>query len=295
MGMIWGIFWKKYRRILGYLCLFLLPLGALFIDEVRFPKTMIVQGINSWIVHPIIESIDHSIGGVTYIFKNYVALRKVKETNDELQKEVAKLKLDIIQYKEIAQENERLQHVLNLKKNVGGEAHAAQVIGEDTSPDRFTYLINIGAKDGIEIRGPVLTPDGIVGVIKEVYDHTALVVTILDPSNIVDAVDVRSRSHALLEGTGHDYVVRTKFVDRVEDFHVGDSLLSSGLDGIFPKGYPLGTIVQVDKPALGVLQASYVRPAVDYDKLEEVLVLPPMKRDATVQISNDSKVKGNAR
>lgn len=275
--------------------LFALPFAALFFDEVRVPKTLFVQKINSWIVHPTAESIKNSLGGVSYIFKNYLALRKIKENNDLLVVENDKLRLQIAQLKETAIENERLSDLLELKKRTSSEGKVARVIGEDASPDRFTYLINIGAKEGIQIRSPVLTPVGIVGQVREVYDHSALVVTLLDPSSVIDAVDTRSRSHALIEGTGKDYLAKTKFVDRIEDFRVGDQMLSSGIDGLYPKGYPIGIVVEVQKPALGVLQTSYLRPAVDYDKLEEVLVLPPPPQSPNVQVSNQSKGPETAR
>jgi rod shape-determining protein MreC len=277
--MIWGLFWKKYRKLLGYAALFLLPLAAFFVDELRFPKTIFVQKINSWIVHPVSESIHNSFGGIGYIFKNYVALRKVNDQNNDLKKENAQLKLEIKKLEEKGLENTRLFALLDLKKQASLAGRVGQIIGEDATVDRFSYLINIGSKDGIVSRSPVLTPDGIVGQVRDVFDHSAVVVTLLDPSNIIDAVNTRSRSHALVEGTGKDYLAKTKFVDRIEDFRVGDTLLSSGLDGIFPKGYPIGTVVDIRKPALGVLQTSLLRPAIDYDKLEEVLVLPPPEKN----------------
>lgn len=294
-GMIWGLFWKKYRRLLGYAALFLLPFAAFFIDEIRFPKTVFVQKLNSWIVHPISESVHNSLSGVTYIFKNYVALRKVNEQNELLKKENGQLKLEISRMLEGQQENTRLYALLDLKKEAANAGRIAQIIGEDAAVDRFTYLINVGSKDGVLARSPVLTSEGIVGQIRDVYDHTAVVVTLLDPSNVIDGVDTRSRSHALIEGTGRDYLAKTKFVDRIEDFKVGDLIISSGLDGIFPKGYPIGTIVDVQKPALGVLQSSFLRPTIDYDKLEEVLVLPPLRKDDIVQVSIQEKAKGDAR
>ena len=270
LGMIWGLFWKKYRRLLGYTALFLLPFSAFFIDDFRFPKTIFVQKINSWIVHPITESIHNSFGGISYIFKNYVALRKVKEENDALKKQVALLNLELLKSEESNKENSRLYSLLNLKKDQPPAAKVAQIIGEDASIDRFTYLINLGSKDGIKPHSPVLTPEGIIGQVRDVFDRSATVVTLLDPSNVIDTVATRSRSHALVEGTGKDYLARTKFVDRIEDFKVGDLLISSGIDGIYPKGFPVGTIVEVQKPGLGVLQSSLLRPAVDFDKLEEV-------------------------
>ena len=282
-GMIWGVFWKKYRKLLGYAALCLLPFATFFVDEIRFPKTIMVQKINSWIVHPIAESIHNSLGGVTYIFKNYLALRNLKEKNDELLKETGRLKLEILRLQENGQENIRLFSLLDLKKEALGVGRIAQVVGEDATIDRFTYLLNLGSKEGILPKSPVLNSDGIVGQIRDVFDHSSIVVTLLDPYNIIDAVDTRSRAHALVEGTGKEYLAKTKFVDRIEDFKVGDLMLSSGLDGVFPKGYPVGTIVEVKRPALGVLQYSYLRPTVDFDKLEEVLVLPPLKTENVLQ------------
>jgi rod shape-determining protein MreC len=277
--MIWGHFWKKYRKLFGYIALFLLPIGALYIDEIRFPKTLILQNINSYIVHPISESISSTVSGIVYISQNYVALRNVKAQNEELAKANAQLKLELLQLQEMGLENKRLFALLSLKKDRSQKGIIAHIIGEDATSDRFTYLINAGVKDGIQPYSPVLNSDGIVGLIKEVYAHSSILVTLLDPSSTIDAVSVRSRSHAFIEGTGREYLARTKFVDRIEDFKVGDMLLSSGLDGLFPKGFPIGTIVEVKKPALGVLQTSYLRPSVEYDKLEEVLVLPPLKQD----------------
>lgn len=294
--MIWGVFWKKYRKLLGYFLLFALPFGALFLDELRFPKTLLLQKLNSWFIHPAVESVESSVGGVSYIFKNYVSLLKLKETNQLLVEENSKLKLEIMQYKEMGIENDRLRSLIDLKKEFFNLGKVAKIIGEDSTPDRFTFLINIGANQGVDVRSPVLTREGIVGQIKEVYSTTALVITVLDPSHVIDSVDIRSRSHAIIEGTGREYLAKTKYVDRIEDFKVGDVLISSGQDGVFPKGFPIGVIVSVEKPRLGVLQVSRLRPTVDFDKLEEVLVLPPLKKEGDIQVSNEkASIKGTAR
>jgi rod shape-determining protein MreC len=293
--MIWGHFWKKYKRFLGYASLFLFPFAALTFDDFRFPKTLFIHKVNSWVVHPTAESIHNSLNGVVYIFKNYVALLKVKQSNDELTKENANLKLKLLQLEEVSKENKRLATLLDLKKITHGNAKVARIIGEDVSPDRFTYLLNLGSRDGIELRSPVLNSDGVIGLIKEVYEHSSVVVTLLDPSSIIDVVNMRSRSHSLLEGTGKEYFARTKYVDRIEDLKVGDLLLSSGIDGIFPENFPVGTIVDVQKPAQGVLQSAFVRPAVDFDKLEEVLILPPLKSPITIRVTTQALSEGSAR
>ncbi|MEZ4816080.1 MAG: rod shape-determining protein MreC [Bdellovibrionota bacterium] len=290
-----GAFLEEIQEVAGICRLVSSTLCSIFVDEFRFPKTIMVQKINSWIVHPVSESIHNSFGGVAYIFKNYVALRNVKEENGELKKQISTLELEVKNLQENGLENKRLYALMNLKKENNIAGKVAQIIGEDATIDRFSYLINLGSNDGIEIRSPVLIPDGIVGQVRDVYENTAVVVTLLDPSNIIDGVGTRSRSHALIEGTGKDYLARTKFVDRIEDFKVGDLMLSSGLDGIYPKGYPIGTIIDVQKPGLGVLQSSLLRPAVDYDKLEEVLVLPPLKNHKIVQVSTQESNKGEAR
>jgi rod shape-determining protein MreC len=149
----------------------------------------------------------------------------------------------------------------------------AKIIGQDSSSESLGFFLNVGERDGVQPRMPVVTASGIVGSILRVYPSSSLFVAVADPAHNVDGIVNRSRARFVVEGLGHALRGRLKYLDRSEDVRVGDLVLTSGLDGVFPKGHPIGTIVRVKKPRSGVAQEAELRPIVDLGRLEEVVVL----------------------
>ncbi len=213
-------------------------------------------------------------GGLTRAWDAYVDLRRVREENEQLRRRLAELERQAVLFAEMAETDRRLSELLKFRVNLVGEAQAALVIGRDPFPSFGTMVISKGSSDGIERGMPVVAAQGVVGRILAVAPHASRVLLITDHNSGVDALVQRTRARGVVEGTV-DGRCLMKYIMREEDVAVGDRVVTSGLDGIFPKGLLVGEIVHVTKGTRGLLQVAEIRPAAPINDLEEVLVLAP--------------------
>jgi len=210
-----------------------------------------------------------SIGG---IWSGYVDLVHVRKENQKLKKENQKLKFDLSRLEEEAQASKRLRKLLDFTQAVDFDMIPAQVVGRDPSGWYNTLLIGKGAKDGLRQDMAVVSHQGVVGRIVSVSGNYAKVLLIIDQNSAVDALIQESRRKGILIG-GPGKLCRLNYISPLYTINAGDSIVTSGLDGIFPKGLPLGTVKNVESEKRDMFQKILVRPAVDFSRLEEVLVI----------------------
>jgi len=209
-----------------------------------------------------------------------VGLWRARQEVEQLRARVRDLERDTAVLTETQLENDRLRTLLDFRQTLHGELLTARVIGHDASGLSRTVTIDQGTAAGVEKGAAVLAPGGLVGQVFLASPHAARVLLVTDHNSGVDAVVQRTRGRGIVEGTieGH---CGLKFVKRTEDLQVGDLVLSSGFDGIFPPALPVGRISAVDKQGQGLFQYAQIEPAVDVDRLEEVLVtLGPVRPSA---------------
>jgi rod shape-determining protein MreC len=190
---------------------------------------------------------------------------------DALRARVQELERQAARLTEIELENTRLRQLLDFRQTLAGQLLTARIIGHDATGLSRTIAIDQGTAAGVARGAAVLAPGGLVGQVILVSPHAARVMLVTDHNSGVDAVVQRTRGRGIVEGTA-DGRCGLKFVKRTEDLQLGDLVLSSGLEGIFPRGLPIGRIVEVDKQGQGLFQYAQIEPAVDMDALEEVLV-----------------------
>jgi rod shape-determining protein MreC len=212
------------------------------------------------------------VGSVRTVFQNYVLLINLKEENRQLQEEVRHLKQENADLKESAQTLERLQRLLLLKTRVPGPMIAAEVVAHSPSAWFRTIVINKGQRDGVKKGFPVVTFEGVVGKVTRVSSSSSVVLLVVDRNSAVDCFVQRSRTRGILEGEGEGRCY-LRYVSRTEDIQVGDHIVTSGLEGIFPKGLSLGEVVTVEKKPYGLFQEIEVMPSADLGRLEEVMVI----------------------
>ncbi len=198
-------------------------------------------------------------------------LWRARAEADALRERLRALEHDTARLTEMELENARLRGLLDFRQTLQGALLTARVIGHDASGLSRTLTIDQGSTAGVARGAAVLAPGGLVGQVFLVSPHAARVLLITDHNSGVDAVVQRTRGRGIVEGTV-DGRCGLKFVKRTEDLQLGDLVLSSGLDAIFPRGLTIGRIVAVDKQGQGLFQYAQVEPAVDMDELEEVLV-----------------------
>jgi rod shape-determining protein MreC len=199
-------------------------------------------------------------------------LLRARDEAEALRARVRQLEQDTARLAEIEAENARLRALLDFRRTLGGTLLTTRVIGHDAAGLSRTLVVDQGSAAGIAKGAAVLAPEGIVGQVFQVSPHAARVLLVSDHNSGVDAVVQRTRGRGIVEGTA-DGRCGLKFVKRTEDLQVGDLVVSSGLDGIFPRGLPIGHIQAVDKQGQGLFQYAQIDPAVDVQRLEEVLVM----------------------
>ena len=208
----------------------------------------------------------------------YVDLVDARHDNEQLQERVAALERELVRLGELERENARLGELLSFRARLAGAAYGARVIARDPGPLSMTLTIDRGERDQVRRGMAVLAPQGVVGQVAEVSHTAARVVLLTDHNSGIDAIVQRSRARGIVQG-GTDGSCYMNYLNRDADVAVGDRVLTSGLDGIFPKGIVIGEVVEVARRHRGLLQAAVVRPSVALDRLEEVLVV-----DATAQV-----------
>jgi rod shape-determining protein MreC len=213
--------------------------------------------------------------GSRSIAEHYLFLVNTKKQNEELEKEVESLRAKLALSREIEQENARLREKLVFKENLKESLTAAHVVAHDVSPDYVGIRIDKGAKDGIKPGMGVISPGGLIGRVRIVTENYSDVVTLIDPTSNIDVVIQRSRARGILSGQSKQLLCRLKYVDRLEDIAVNDTVISSDFGGVFPKGLLVGYVTAVIPNPNGILQSVVVKSAVDVFRLEEVFVVFP--------------------
>lgn len=205
------------------------------------------------------------------LWSGYIGLRNARTENEQLRAEVGQLELQNRELETQASEAHRLEVLLNFRE-VHPEAQmlAAQVIEASADPASETLVINRGDQDRVKRNMGVITPDGVVGKIVEVFRSTSQVMLMTDKNMGVGAMFADTRTHGVIKGTGDpqpimDYVVND------EKAAVGQAIITSGEDKIFPKGLLVGIVASAK--AGSPFQRIVVRPAARLDRLEDVIVL----------------------
>ncbi len=217
--------------------------------------------------------------GLTFLFKSgqgvldrYLFFFHLQRENAVLRQRVAQLEEENQRLREMAASNERLRALLAFRETTSRSMIAAQVIGQDPSSWFKSVTINRGERDGVQTGMAVICPEGVIGRVLKTASHYAVVLLVTDYNSAVDAIVQRSRAKAIVEGRGGNEC-QLKYLLRTEEVAVGDAVVTSGLDGAFPKGLMVGQIRKVEKVGHGVFQYAEIVPSVDLTRLEEVLII----------------------
>jgi len=274
------VFIKKLRNVL-LVWLGLLVLLALFSTlthrqrDYNRVESSIVDGLL-----PVFSVFNTLKISVLSGWNHYIYLVHTQGDNEQLKKQVAQLRSENNRLQEQIQSEMRLRKLLQLKTQVGGPVQIAEVVGRGPSPFLQALFINKGRKDGL-VRGmPVLQADGLVGRLEKTSDHHAQVILLNDPGFAVDCLSQRSRVRGVW--TGHpDGSCQIKYVSRNDDIQTGDTIITSGLDELFPKGITLGRVKRVVSQVKGNFLFVEASPQVNLGQIEEVLVIQKKPRYAS--------------
>jgi rod shape-determining protein MreC len=211
-------------------------------------------------------------GKATGFISSYVDLRHVREENRQLREELAKFKKVNNEYLEAVATNVRLANLLKLKESLPSPTLTTQIVGRDHSMWFKTVIIDRGSSDGIQAGMPVVTIEGIVGQIINVSPHFAKVLLANDPTSAIDVLIQKSRIHGIIKGKGTEGY-QLHYILKNSDVEQGYAIVTSGLDGVFPKGLPVGTVSSVARNKRGMFQKIKIKPAVDFSELEYLIII----------------------
>jgi rod shape-determining protein MreC len=217
------------------------------------------------------------VSGWRNMWRGYVALRDVRVENDVLRRQLSDLQIQLQQQRALADRSRQLERLLEMRDRTPLATTAATVIGAGASPDFWTMTVDKGSSDGLRPDMAVLAPEGVVGRIITPSARAAKVQLLIDRSAAAGALIERSRAQGVVIGTGDARVLRMDYVSERADVRTGDLVVTSGIDGIYPKGFSIGRVERVERSSSG-FSAIDVRPSVDFSALEEVLVVvtPPL-------------------
>lgn len=229
--------------------------------------------------------------GIGGVWGNYVGLRGAKAENDMLKQEVAALEVRLQEQRALASRAERLQALLDLRSSTTVPTIAAEVIAGNPNPGLMTVTVNRGTADGVQADMAVIAPKGVVGrVVGPVATHAARVQLIIDRTAAVGAISERVRAGGMAVGVDGDPPLGMELVSNLADIVAGDLIVASGVDGIYPRGFTIGTVEKSERgPSLHRIIA--VRPAVDFSALEDVLIVLVPARSAVIDSREPTQEK----
>ena len=269
---------KKYRKVIVAFIFIAAALFMLFSNLRHMSEPGILRKMSLEMASSLETVINAPFKGIKDAWRRYIFLVGLEGENRLLKEKNARAAAEIIKYKEGYLEGIRLQKLLKLQEALSFPTLAARVVGRNPSPIFKMIIINRGEADGLRAGLPVVATAGVVGRILEASWNVSRVLLLTDENSNIDAMVQESRVLGILQGAA-SAGCNLKYVSKTAAVKVGDTVISSGMGGIFPKGLPLGVVRSVSKKEADLFQKINVAPFVDPTGIEEVLVImsdPPV-------------------
>jgi len=267
------------RQRTGYLFLGVM-VGHLILISAQVPSRSgprLLQAVALTVFGELQRATTAVTGTVAGIWSGYFDLRRVRTENEDLRRRMADLNVEMLEERARAQRAAGLERLLGFRSSLELPTLGAQVIGGDAIPGFHTITIDRGAADGVRRDMAVIGPEGVIGrIVGEPVGRTAQVQLIIGKNAAAGAMLERSRIAGVVLGGAGDPPLTLEYISNLADVREGDLVVTSGIDGIYPKGFPIGR-VESAQPGPTMYRVIKVRPAVDFRRLEEVLVVttPP--------------------
>jgi rod shape-determining protein MreC len=292
-------FFVRYRNLLVLLALLVAQIIGLAMQVRRTDDGRLnldprdssgVRLIRLWansVVSPPERAVQTSKTGVGGLWQDYIDLRHVRQENKDLQATIDRLRLEQASLLQDAQQGQRLQAMLDFRQKYINKTLPAQIIGSSGTDQSRVYYLDKGKEDGIARDMAVITADGIVGKVREVYPHSAQVLAINDQSSGAGVILETTRIRGILRGnaSGQPQIVGILADQRIQP---GEKVLTAGGDEIFPRGLAVGVVEKVIRdPERDAFIDVIIKPAAHLDRLDEVLVITSMDADFSPEQKQD--------
>jgi len=275
---------RRYRDIVLVILLLAVPFFFLR-ASIRNPENLTaIDRALLRISAPVEYFVSALARGASSLLSGYVYLVDVKQDNNKLAYENARLRADVRRLSSAEAESRRLRRLVGLRETAKAETVSAVVIGKDiTEYFRVAHLVLDDPAPGIRPNMPVISLDGTVGTVQRVAGERVDVQLTVDSGFGVDVVVERTGARGFVRGVGDlsRYVVRVEYVQRTDEVQQGDVLVTSGFGCRFPKGIPVAKVTEVVKRDFGIYQQVEAEPLVDFSRLSEVLIVLTDTKDCT--------------
>jgi rod shape-determining protein MreC len=274
-----------FRQRSGYLFL-VVTLGQILLISAQVTTKSgvpIIERVTFGIFSEVQRGLSGGFSGIGSIWTGYIGLRHLKVENEALKRDLAIAQIAVQEQRALADRTRGLERLLDLREQLPLKTVAAEIIGTAATPDFRTITIDRGTRDGLRGDMAVIAPAGVVGRLVVPSVRSGKVQLLIDRNAAAGAIIERTRAQGVVVGSG-DNRLRLEYVSEVFDIVMGDLVVTSGIDGIYPKGFIIGTIEAVERVG-GSYKRITIKPAVDFTSLEEVLVVltPTPARDAAAK------------
>ena len=278
-------FWRRARTPLAFALLLLLATVTMISDRNALREgdreLSWIEGVLLDVAAPVQRVLAAPFVALSGVWEGYVAVLDVRADNERLVERIAELEEENLQYREALVTGGRLGDIAQMREEFESPMLASRVVGLDVSPWFRAVLVDRGERQGIHAGNPVITHDGVVGVVTATSSGAAKTMLLLDRQSAVDGLVQRSRVRGVVRGQGTDRL-GFEFVVREADVRRGDVIISSGLDGVYPRGLRIGQVEEVEDPGGRLLQTAILKPSVDFGRLEQVFVM--LRRTASMDL-----------
>lgn len=249
-----------------------------------------------YLLNSLVAPIQYAADLPRTMFNDFYSLFSTRDqllsSNQNLKREVMTLKSDLILLDQYREENQRLRKLLGSEFVRDEKKVVTEVMAVDTSPYRHQVVIDKGRTDGVYEGQPVINEKGIVGQVTFVAAHNSRVLLLIDPNNAIPVQNIRNDIRVIASGNGQSDEIQLEHIPTSTDIDVGDMLVTSGLGGVYPEGYPVAYITDVDKDTRREFASIKAKPVVDFDRLRYLLLIWPNEdRQQKVLLANPEDIE----
>ncbi len=249
--------------------------ASLMLADSRLGAFSHVRFLLNSLVAPIQYAADLPRSMFDGFYENFNSRQQLMESNRALKRDVLTLKSDLILLDQYREENQRLRKLLGSSFVRDEKKVVTEVMAVDTSPYRHQVVIDKGRVDGVYEGQPVINEKGIVGQVTFVAAHNSRVLLLIDPNNAIPVQNIRNDIRVIASGNGQTDEIQLEHIATSTDIEVGDLLVTSGLGGVYPEGYPVAYVSEVDKDTRREFASIKAKPVVDFDRLRYLLLIWP--------------------
>ena len=227
----------------------------------------------STVVEPVYRLAGLPAEGARTLSVAFADRQRLTSDNQRLREDLLLANAKLNRMAAVAVQNQHLKQLLDTQHSLALNVQLARVIGVDLGAYRYRLTLNMGSRDGVKPGQPVIDAHGVMGQVIEVLPHTAVVMLITDPSHAIPVTIARTGLRTVAYGSRDGDQLSLPNLPLAADVRVGDNLLTSGIGGRFPPGFPVGRIDSVTPADTGMFQVALARPAADIDRSTDVLLL----------------------